>query len=123
GGGQRIEVDLLSSLLAALVNQAAGYTAGGVVPQRMGNRHPSIAPYEPLATAQGELVVACGNDRQFAGLCEVLGAPGLATDERFATNDQRVANREELRSELERRLAAKPASEWVAPLLEAKVPA
>lgn len=123
GGGQRIEVDLLSSLLAALVNQATAYTAGGVVPERMGNRHPSIAPYEPLATAHGEIVVACGNDRQFAALCCVLEVPELATDARFSTNDLRVRNRPELRAELERRLAGAPASDWLGPLLEAKVPA
>ena len=78
GEGQRVEVDLLSSLLAALVNQGAAYTAGGVVPERMGNQHPSIAPYELLRCADGDLVLAVGNDRQFAALCEVLGAPELA---------------------------------------------
>ena len=123
GDGQRIEVDLLSALLAALVNQAAAHTAGGVVPERMGNRHPSIAPYELLATARGEIVVAVGNDRQFAELCRVLEVPELAGDQRFATNDQRVGNRSALRALLESALAAAPASDWVAPLLEAGVPA
>jgi crotonobetainyl-CoA:carnitine CoA-transferase CaiB-like acyl-CoA transferase len=66
GEGQRVEVDLLSSLLAGLANQASAYTAAGVVATRMGNAHPSIAPYEPLATADGELVLAFGNDRQSA---------------------------------------------------------
>ena len=74
GEGQRVEVSLLSSLLAALVNQGAAYTAGGAVPERMGNQHPSIAPYELLRCADGDLVLAVGNDRQFAALCAELGA-------------------------------------------------
>jgi crotonobetainyl-CoA:carnitine CoA-transferase CaiB-like acyl-CoA transferase len=123
GEGQRVEVDLLSSVLAALANQASGYTAAGVVPQRMGNTHPSIAPYELLATADADLVLAVGNDRQFADLCRVLEAPELAVDARFSTNDARVANRDELRAALERELARAPAAEWVDSLLEAGVPA
>ena len=94
GEGQRVEVDLLSSLLAALVNQGSAYTLAGAVAGRMGNAHPSIAPYELFATADGELVLAVGNDRQFAALCEALGAPELARDERFATNGARVAHRD-----------------------------
>ena len=123
GEGQLVEVDLLSSLLAALVNQASGYTAGGSLPRRLGNAHPSIAPYELLATASGDLVVAVGNDRQFGALCQVLECPEVASDPRFATNDVRVRNRDELRSLLEGRLAAAPASDWLGPLLEAGVPA
>jgi crotonobetainyl-CoA:carnitine CoA-transferase CaiB-like acyl-CoA transferase len=123
GEGQRVEVDLLSSLLSAMVNQSAAYTAGGVVPGRMGNRHPSIAPYEPLSCADGDLVVAVGNDRQFASLCAVIGAPQLAGDERFASNSDRVANRDALVDELEGRLARRPAAEWAAELTDARVPA
>jgi crotonobetainyl-CoA:carnitine CoA-transferase CaiB-like acyl-CoA transferase len=123
GEGQRVEVDLLSSLLSAMVNQSAAYTAAGVVPERMGNRHPSIAPYEPLACAGGELVVAVGNDRQFASLCAVLGVSELAQDARFTDNAKRVAHREALVAELESRLAERPASEWAAELTEARVPA
>ena len=123
GEGQRIEVDLLSSVLAGLVNQASAYTAGGVVPRRMGNAHPSIAPYELFATADGDLVLAVGNDRQFGDLCRVLDARELADDPRFATNDARVANRDELRPLLERRLRGAPAADWLEPLLEAGVPA
>jgi crotonobetainyl-CoA:carnitine CoA-transferase CaiB-like acyl-CoA transferase len=123
GEGQRVEVDLLSSLLSAMVNQSAAYTAAGVVPERMGNRHPSIAPYEPLACADGELVVAVGNNRQFASLCSVLGAPELARDARFASNASRVAHREQLIAALERCLAERPASEWATELTEARVPA
>jgi crotonobetainyl-CoA:carnitine CoA-transferase CaiB-like acyl-CoA transferase len=123
GEGQHVEVNLLTSLLAALVNQSAAYTAGGVVPRRMGNRHPSIAPYEPLTCGDGELVVAVGNDRQFANLCELLGAPNLAADPRFTTNSARVANRSALRTELERLLAVRSAAEWAPLLTEHRVPA
>jgi crotonobetainyl-CoA:carnitine CoA-transferase CaiB-like acyl-CoA transferase len=123
GEGQLVEVDLYSALLAALVNQGSAYTVAGVVPQRLGNQHPSIAPYEVYDTAAGELVLAVGNDRQFATLCEAIGAPGLAADPRFATNPARVENREALGAELERRLAARPAAEWSAALLARRVPA
>ncbi|HKS49207.1 MAG TPA: CoA transferase [Amycolatopsis sp.] len=123
GEGQRVDIDLLSCLLAALVNQASAYTSGGVVPARMGNQHPSIAPYELLPCADGDLVLAVGNDRQFAALCEVLGAPHLATDPRFATNTGRVRHRTVLRAELERLLATRPATGWTTALTKARVPA
>ena len=123
GEGQLVEVDLLSSLLAALVNQGSAYTIAGVVPTRLGNEHPSIAPYEPLATGEGELVVAVGNDRQFAALCSSLGAPELDADPRFAGNAQRVVHRSALRRALEALLAARPAREWAAVLTAASVPA
>jgi crotonobetainyl-CoA:carnitine CoA-transferase CaiB-like acyl-CoA transferase len=123
GEGQLVEVDLYSALLAALVNQGSAYTIAGVVPERLGNRHPSISPYEVYATAEGELVLAVGNDRQFAALCDELGAPDLATDPRFATNPARVENRDALGAELERLLAARPAAEWSAALLARRVPA
>jgi crotonobetainyl-CoA:carnitine CoA-transferase CaiB-like acyl-CoA transferase len=123
GEGQRIEVDLLSSLLAALVNQASGFTLAGVVPGRMGNAHPSIAPYELYPTAEGELVLAIGNERQFATLCEVLGVPELAADGRFRANASRVANRGALREALIARLAQRPAGEWAVALTDARVPA
>jgi crotonobetainyl-CoA:carnitine CoA-transferase CaiB-like acyl-CoA transferase len=123
GEGQLVEVDLLSSLLAALVNQASAYTVAGVVPERMGNAHPSITPYEPLRCADRELVVAVGNDRQFAALCDVLGSPELAGDPRFATNTARIANRAAMRAALEERLATRPAGAWAESLTAARVPA
>ncbi|MGZ8665952.1 MAG: CaiB/BaiF CoA transferase family protein [Solirubrobacterales bacterium] len=123
GRGQLVEVDLLSSLLAGLVNQASAFTIAGQVPSRMGNAHPSIAPYELFRTGEGELVVAVGTDRQFAALCELLGAPELARDRRFAGNDDRVRNRSVLREALEQRLAARPASAWAEVLTAARVPA
>ena len=123
GEGQHVDINLLSALLAALVNQSAAYTSGGVVPQRMGNQHPSVAPYEPLACGDGELVLAVGNDRQFAKLCELLGAPSLAADPRFVTNSDRVANRPAMRAELERLLATRPAADWAGLLSAHRVPA
>jgi crotonobetainyl-CoA:carnitine CoA-transferase CaiB-like acyl-CoA transferase len=88
----------------------------------MGNRHPSITPYETLATADRPLVVAVGNDGQFARLCRVLGLAELAADPRFATNADRVANRDDLAALLEGALAARGAAGWVADLTEAGVP-
>lgn len=123
GEGQRVEVDLMSALLAGMVNQGSAFTSGGVVPARMGNQHPSIAPYEVLPTADGNLVLAVGNDRQFAALCEVIAAPELATDPRFATNAARVEHRDELRSRLVRHLGSLPAAAWAAALTEVRVPA
>jgi crotonobetainyl-CoA:carnitine CoA-transferase CaiB-like acyl-CoA transferase len=123
GEGQRVEVNLLSSLLAALVNQGSAYTIAGVVPTRLGNAHPSISPYEVYETCAGELVLAVGNDRQFSALCEVIGAPALAADERFATNGARVEHRGELRAELVSCLAAAPAGEWADRLTAVRVPA
>ena len=123
GEGQLIEVNLLSALLGALVNQGSGYTIAGVVPGRMGNEHPSIAPYAPFPTADGELVVAVGNERQFSALCEVLGTPELAQDPRFDSNSGRVDNRQALHEALGALLAGRPASEWARLLTEARVPA
>jgi crotonobetainyl-CoA:carnitine CoA-transferase CaiB-like acyl-CoA transferase len=123
GEGQRVEVSLLSALLAGLVNQASAYTIAGSVPGRMGNAHPSISPYELYATGEGDLVVAVGNERQFAALCEVLNAPELAADPRFGSNSDRVTNRATLKTELLARLAAAPASEWAQRLTAARVPA
>lgn len=123
GRGQLVEVDLFSSLLAALVNQASAYTVAGAVPGRMGNRHPSIAPYELFDTAEGELVLAVGTDRQFAELCAVLGLPNLSADERFASNPVRVENREALRTGLGPALSTRPAAEWAAELTERRIPA
>ena len=96
GAGQHVEVNLLSSALSGLVNQSSAYVAGGVVPYRMGNSHPSLFPYEPLPCADGDLIVTAGNDGQFRKLCEVLGVPELADDPRFAP--QRGPHREPRRA-------------------------
>ena len=84
GRGQHVEVNLLSSALSGLVNQSSAYVAGGVVPMRMGNSHPSLFPYEPLPCADGDLIITAGNNGQFRKLVEVLGVPELADDPRFA---------------------------------------
>ncbi|MDG9706730.1 CaiB/BaiF CoA transferase family protein [Streptomyces sp. DH10] len=123
GEGQLVEVNLLSSLLSALVNQASAFAVAGVVPGRMGNAHPSIAPYETLPTADRPLALAVGNDRQFAALAEAVGDPGLAVDDRFRTNADRVAQRAELRDILTERLGAAGADHWSTVLLAAGVPA
>jgi crotonobetainyl-CoA:carnitine CoA-transferase CaiB-like acyl-CoA transferase len=122
GRGQLVEVSLLGSALASLVNQASSYLCTGRPPRAMGNRHPSITPYETLATADRPLVVAVGNDGQFARLCRVLGVAGVAADPRFATNADRVANRDNLVALLEQALAARGAAQWVAALGQAGVP-
>jgi crotonobetainyl-CoA:carnitine CoA-transferase CaiB-like acyl-CoA transferase len=116
-------VDLLSSLLSALVNQASAYTEAGVVGGRMGNAHPSIAPYEVLSTADGQLALAVGNDRQFGALAQVLERPELAEDPRFTGNEARVANRAELRERLEAALSGGSTADWAARLTQAGVPA
>jgi crotonobetainyl-CoA:carnitine CoA-transferase CaiB-like acyl-CoA transferase len=122
GEGQEVEVNLLSSAMSGLVNHSSAYVAGGVVPYRMGNAHPSVFPYEPLPTADKDLIVAAANDRQFRKLCGVLGRPELADDERFARNRDRTANREELRPLLVEALGAKGAEEWFELLVAAGVP-
>jgi crotonobetainyl-CoA:carnitine CoA-transferase CaiB-like acyl-CoA transferase len=122
GEGQHVEVNLLSSLLSALVNQASAYVAGGVVPGILGNDHPSITPYGVYSTGDRPLVLAVGNDGQFRALCRVIGAEHLGADERFATNPSRVAHREELRRRLEAGLAARGADAWSHELTAAGVP-
>ena len=122
GQGQRVEVNLLSSLLSALVNQTSAYVTADVVPQAMGNRHPSIAPYEVFPTADRPLVLAVGNDRQFASLVDVLGTPELAVEQRFSSNKARVAHRDELREILNRALAADTADVWFERLTQRRVP-
>ncbi|MCQ4122196.1 CaiB/BaiF CoA transferase family protein [Rhodococcus tibetensis] len=122
GEGQRVEVNLLSSLLSALANQTSGYVGAGVVPRAMGNRHPSIAPYEVFETGDRPLVLAVGNNRQFASLVAVLGVPELADDEQYATNTQRVAHREQLVKDLTAALSSNSADVWFEKLTAEGVP-
>jgi crotonobetainyl-CoA:carnitine CoA-transferase CaiB-like acyl-CoA transferase len=121
GEGQHVETNLLSSAMSSLVNQTSAYLAGGVVPERMGNAHLSLFPYEPMPTSDGEIIVIAGNDRQFGTLCAALGRPELADDDRFATVAGRNENRELLRPELEELLSHRTATEWFDVLTEAGV--
>ncbi|GGP05990.1 CoA transferase [Nonomuraea glycinis] len=123
GDGQHVEVNLLSSALSGMVNHGSAYVAGGEVPFRMGNAHPSLFPYEPLPTADGELIITAGNDGQFAKLCQALGLPELVDDPRFARTEDRTANREELRPLLVERLRTRPKMDWFRELTAAGVPA
>ncbi|MEH0548613.1 CoA transferase [Streptomyces sp. B21-105] len=122
GQGQHVEVNLLSSALTGLVNHSSSYVAGGTVPYRMGNAHPSVFPYEPLPTADQDLIVTAANDGQFRRLCEVLGAPEIADDPRFRHNADRTERREELRPLLAERFGTRTALEWFDLLVDAGVP-
>ena len=123
GLGRHLEVNLLSSLQGALANQGQAYLGAGVVPERMGNAHPSIAPYELLNCADGQLAIACGNDGQFRAILSVLALEEYLVDERFTTNRARVTNRPELVAMLEVRLRTLTASAWQAAFTAVGVPA
>ncbi len=121
--GQHVKVTLLGSLLSALANQASSTLETEVSPGRMGNAHPSIAPYATFAAADQSIALAVGTDGQFARLCEVLGSPELASEERFASNPARVAHRGELKALIEAKLRERPAAEWIDALTAVNVPA
>ena len=123
GVGQRIDVSLLESTLATLINQAQNAFVSGESPGRRGNSHPNIVPYETFATADTEIVVAVGSERQWPRLCHALGLDHLVADPRFATNDARVRNRAELRPLLANRFVTAVAADWLAALDAADVPA
>jgi len=123
GVGQRVEVSLMGAALAALMNQSAAHVGAGVVPGRMGNRHPSVVPYQTFPAADGWFVVACGNDPQFAKIAVSIGRPELATDPRFATNSNRVANIDELERILSDAFRTDLVADWVAKLTRDGVPA
>jgi len=117
-----IEVPLLECAISALVNQAANYLIGGVVPGLLGNDHPNLAPYGPLECADRPLVVGAGNDAQYARLCAAIGRDDLAADPRFATNADRLAHRAALTGALTATLRTAPAADWQARLEAAGVP-
>lgn len=122
GEGQHIDLALLDVQIASLANQAANYLVGGVVPRRMGNAHPNIVPYQDFPTADGYVIVAVGNDSQFASLCKMLGKPEWFRDERFATNPQRVKHRKELITLIHSMTVLRTTDEWVAAMEAAGVP-
>ena len=123
GEGQRVDTNLLSSLLSSMVNQASGYLGAGSVPGIMGNRHPSITPYETFNTADRPIAMAVGNDKQFAAMAAELGIPEILSDSRFGSNPDRVANRDALRAILGDVFATRGADHWHEVLTTAGVPA
>ena len=122
GRGQHVEASLMASALSGMVNQTSAQVAANVTPVRMGNSHPSLFPYEPLPTGDGDLIVTAGNDAQFRKLCEVLDAVHLADDPRFARTADRTAHRVQLRELLVERLASRSAAEWFRALTSVGVP-
>jgi crotonobetainyl-CoA:carnitine CoA-transferase CaiB-like acyl-CoA transferase len=122
GRGQRIDISLLESTLAVLINQAQNAFVTGESPTRRGNAHPNIMPYETFDTSDGPIVVAVGSERQWPRLCAALGLDGLAADPRFADNDARVRNRDALRPILTDRFASRTMADWLARLDAAQVP-
>ena len=123
GRGQHLDLALLDSTVAVLANQGANFLATGKAPERIGNAHPNIVPYQAFKTKDGDMIVACGNDGQFRKLCETAGCAALAGDARFATNAKRVENRGELVPLLAPLFAARSTHEWIAALEAAGVPA
>jgi crotonobetainyl-CoA:carnitine CoA-transferase CaiB-like acyl-CoA transferase len=122
GIGQHLDLALLDSTVAVLANQGANYLSTGKPPARIGNAHPNIVPYQAFKTADGAMIVACGNDGQFRKLCEVAGRPGLADDPRFATNGKRVENRDVLVPIVAGIVAGRPTHHWIDALDAAGVP-
>lgn len=121
--GQHIDLALLDSQVAALVNIASNYLVSGEVPLRLGNQHPNIAPYQTFNALDGPFVLAVGNDRQFVALCEVLERPDLAVDPRFATNPARVEHRTELIAILADAFSVQPVMTWVERVGKVGIPA
>lgn len=122
GEGQYVETGLLDVQVASLANQAMNFLTSGKVPQRMGNAHPNIVPYEAFPTADGDMVLTVGNDEQFSRLCEVLGHSEWSQDERFKTNRARVANRKELVPKIRQATVMRPTDDWIRALENAQVP-
>lgn len=123
GRGRHIEVSLYDCALTSLLNQASAWLMGGVIGQRLGNQHPSIAPYETFEASDRPFALAVGNDRLFVRMCETIGAGELGTDSRFTTNALRVENRGELTAALQTIFSGATADEWIELLQSAKVPA
>ncbi|MGR6432856.1 CaiB/BaiF CoA transferase family protein [Rhizobium sp. PAMB 3174] len=122
GFGQHVDLSLLDVGVAVLANQAMNFLAGGKVPHRMGNAHPNIVPYQVFPASDGHLIIACGNDRQFAALCRMLGLDGLAADPAYATNPARVENRVALAAMISEKTSARTKDELIAALEAAGVP-
>ncbi|WP_019123030.1 CaiB/BaiF CoA transferase family protein [Brevibacillus massiliensis] len=122
GEGQQIDISLFDSQISALVNVASNYLVSGSIPQRLGNQHPNIVPYQVFPTLDREMVVAVGNDKQFEKFAAALGLPELAADEKFATNPSRLTHKEELLDIICQAMRTRPASEWQQRFKEAGIP-
>jgi crotonobetainyl-CoA:carnitine CoA-transferase CaiB-like acyl-CoA transferase len=122
GMGRQVEVALIDTQVAGLANQALSWLAAGSNPRRLGSDHTNVAPYGAFATSTGYIVIAVGNDRQFAELASVVGHPEWASDGRFVSNPARVTNRETLRAEIERQLRRLPAETWLSEMRAQGVP-
>jgi crotonobetainyl-CoA:carnitine CoA-transferase CaiB-like acyl-CoA transferase len=122
GEGQRLDISLFDSQLGWLANVASNYLISGKLPKRHGNAHANIVPYQSFQASDGWFAIAVGNDRQFVRLCEMLGKPGLALDEKFAANSARVQNRDELIPVLRSIFLTRKANDWLAALEKAEIP-
>ncbi len=122
GNGQHIDISLLDCQVAWLINQGAGYLVSGEVPPRRGNEHPTIVPYGTFSASDQAFIIAAGNDSQYQRLCETIGAPELAEDERFAKNKDRVLNRRDLIPLIDARTETQPSTHWLEVLEAAGVP-
>lgn len=112
GLGQKIDLSLYDSAVASLINIGSNYLMSGKVPDRLGNHHANIVPYQTFSTKDGEMVIAVGNDRQFQSLCRVIGLPHLASNDRFRTNPDRVENRDELVAMLQEKFLLQTTDYW-----------
>ncbi|MEO1167788.1 MAG: CaiB/BaiF CoA-transferase family protein [Pseudomonadota bacterium] len=122
GEGQHIDIALFDVAMSSLGNQALNYLVSGEAPRRTGNAHPNVVPYQPFETADGWIIVAVGNDNQFARFVELLGHCDMAEDERYRTNGARVENRDTLIPPLAKAMKARTTADWTAVLIEANVP-
>jgi crotonobetainyl-CoA:carnitine CoA-transferase CaiB-like acyl-CoA transferase len=122
GLGQYIDLALLDVQAATLANQASNYLVGGLVPERLGNAHPNIVPYQAFSTSDGHIIIAVGNDQQFSRLCDALEQSDLANDERFTTNAARVNNRNHICDVIQQSLKQYGSAHWLEKLKQCSVP-
>jgi crotonobetainyl-CoA:carnitine CoA-transferase CaiB-like acyl-CoA transferase len=122
GQGQKIDMSLLDTAISSLANVGSNYLISGVVPRRLGNDHPNIVPYSTFKALDGEMIIAVGNDRQFATLCEVMGISTIAEDVKFRTNEARVENKLELTRILEDQLQLRTIHEWMELFSDKNIP-